>query len=235
MPITFPEFSDIVARSRADVQAILPGVDPTLENSLLDAITVAISSRVADAYADMARAIRERFPQTATGSSLDDLGAVFGVARLQASKASGSVNVPGTAGVTIPSGTEFSNATGALYTATASASINSVTLSVTSLTRSGQTVTATFATAHGFATGQSVIIAGADQSAYNGSFTVTALSQTEIQYTVSGSPASPAPATAQADLFGGAGGAEAIAVRLETLAERAEANAAALEAAATNA
>lgn len=192
MPIAFPEFSDIVARTRADVQATLPDLDPTLENSLIDAIVTSHASRIADVYADLARAIRERFPQTATGESLDDLGEVFGVTRLAATKASGTAVLPGTAGTAIPAGTLFNAASGRVYASTASASIGAVSLSVAILTRSGTTATATFAAPHGMASGLTVAIAGADQADYNGAFVVTALSETELQYSVSGSPATPA-------------------------------------------
>ena len=62
---------------------------------------------------------------------------------------------------------------------------------VTSLTRSGSTATAT-AAGHGYRVGETVVLRGAAQSAYNGSFTVTAATATTFSFAVSGSPATPA-------------------------------------------
>jgi len=65
---------------------------------------------------------------------------------------------------------------------------------ITSITRSGSIATVTVARHHGFSNSSSwtAFITGADQSEYNGSFTVTATSSTTFTYTVTGSPATPA-------------------------------------------
>ena len=65
---------------------------------------------------------------------------------------------------------------------------------VTSITRASTTATAT-ATAHGYSTGNIVNIRGADQSEYNGDFTITVTGADTFTYTVSGSPATPATGT----------------------------------------
>lgn len=67
--------------------------------------------------------------------------------------------------------------------------------SVSSITRSGTTATVTTATAHGFSTGQKVVISGATQTDYNGAFTVTVSSTTQFTYTVANSPVTPATGT----------------------------------------
>lgn len=66
---------------------------------------------------------------------------------------------------------------------------------VSSITRSGTTATVTTATAHGFTTGQKVVISGATQTDYNGAFTATVTSTTAFTYTVANSPATPATGT----------------------------------------
>ena len=58
-------------------------------------------------------------------------------------------------------------------------------LAVTSVTRSGVTVTVETEEPHGFTTGDSVIIDGATVSQYNGTKTITALSDTSFSYTIS--------------------------------------------------
>lgn len=66
--------------------------------------------------------------------------------------------------------------------------------SVTSLTRSGATVTATMPS-HGAATGQNVTIRGASPAAYNGTFPITVTGVNTFTYLFSGSPTSPATGT----------------------------------------
>lgn len=67
--------------------------------------------------------------------------------------------------------------------------------SVTSITRSGTTATCTTSTSHLMATGNTVVIAGANQSQYNGEFTVTVTGATTFTYTISSDPGSSATGT----------------------------------------
>ena len=63
-----------------------------------------------------------------------------------------------------------------------------------SITRSGSTATAT-QTAHGMATGDEVMIVGADQIEYNGYKTITVTGANTYTFTVSGTPDTPATGT----------------------------------------
>lgn len=73
--------------------------------------------------------------------------------------------------------------------------VNGYTASVTSITRSGATATVTVPVPHNLITGQSVTIAGANETDYNGTFAVTVTSGVVFTYTVPGTPASPATGT----------------------------------------
>lgn len=75
-------------------------------------------------------------------------------------------------------------------------------LTLTSLTRSGATATATCPTAHGWVTDQQITIAGAAQSDYNGAHIITVTSTTVFTFTVSGSPVTPATGTVTATFPG---------------------------------
>ncbi len=75
------------------------------------------------------------------------------------------------------------------------------TLTVSSLTRSGSTVTVTTSSSHGFSTGDYVLISGANQAEYNGGFVVTTISSTQFSYTVSGTPTTPATGTIKTTLY----------------------------------
>jgi hypothetical protein len=70
-----------------------------------------------------------------------------------------------------------------------------VTRSVSGITRTGSTATATTAAPHGYSTGNTVRIAGADQTEYNGPFTITVTGTTTFTYTVGGTPTTPATGT----------------------------------------
>ncbi len=65
-------------------------------------------------------------------------------------------------------------------------------VAITSITRSGQTATVTVVSTASLYTGQTVLIYGAVQAAYNGVFNITVVDGTTFTYQVVGSPASPA-------------------------------------------
>ena len=67
--------------------------------------------------------------------------------------------------------------------------------SVSGITRSGSTATATTAANHGYNTGDLITIAGAAQTEYNGTFQITKTGDTTFTYTVSGAPVTPATGT----------------------------------------
>lgn len=62
------------------------------------------------------------------------------------------------------------------------------------ITRSGSTASVTH-TAHGYITGQKVVIAGANQGEYNGIFSITNTGSNSYDYTIVGTPATPATGT----------------------------------------
>lgn len=86
--------------------------------------------------------------------------------------------------------------TGSLITALDAILVNGYgQVNVSSITRSGTTATVTTATAHGLATGDVALIAGAAETAYNGEFIVTVTGSTSFTYDVAGSPSTPATGT----------------------------------------
>lgn len=67
--------------------------------------------------------------------------------------------------------------------------------SVTSITRSSNTATVTTSTSHLLATGNTVVISGANETDYNGEYTITVVDATTFTYTVANSPTTPATGT----------------------------------------
>jgi hypothetical protein len=72
---------------------------------------------------------------------------------------------------------------------------NSNQQTLTSLTESSTTATATTPNAHGYSTGDTILIAGATQTAYNGSVTITNTGTYTFTYTMASGQTSPATGT----------------------------------------
>jgi type IV pilus assembly protein PilY1 len=108
-------------------------------------------------------------------------------------------------------GTDLSSSTSHAFS-TANSNITdalmgiSVPKAVTSLTRSGNTVTAT-AAGHGFIAGQSVTMSGADQPDYNVTANVTVVNANSFTYSITERPVSPATVQEGQTLTAARGGA----------------------------
>lgn len=196
MALNLPKTAaEVAARSKADIQRELKQSDPYLKNHWLLAIVVANANRVFDFYINLKRAVRELFPDTASGTFLTRWAAIWGKTKTPASQASGNVVLTGLAGYTAPSGTSLANSTG-VYTATESATLASSIISVSSITRAGSTATVTTTSDHGLANNVQVTIAGAGQTEYNVSnTTITVTGSNTFTFAVSGTPVSPATGT----------------------------------------
>lgn len=77
--------------------------------------------------------------------------------------------------------------------------VNGYNSKTITITRDGTTATAT-SSAHGFSTGQCLLIAGADQADYNGEFYITVTGDNTFTFTVANSPATPATGTITAKI-----------------------------------
>lgn len=70
------------------------------------------------------------------------------------------------------------------------------TTALTTITRSGSTATATL-TSHGYSVGDKVVVQGASQTEYNITATIIAVTTNTFDYTISGTPVTPATGTPQ--------------------------------------
>ena len=192
MALDLPESAlEVDARSKADVQRELVTSNPFLKNSWLGAIVTSTSNRIFDFYLQLKEAIKQSFPDTATGEFLTRWAAIWGKTKNAATKASGNVVATGTATSVIPLGTVLAHSSGN-FTTTSAATISAQSLSVTSITRSGQTATVTTTSDHGLANDISVTISGADQAEYNITADITVTGLDTFEYQAAGSPATPA-------------------------------------------
>lgn len=116
-------------------------------------------------------------PPTVTFSS----GGASATARVQTSFVSSFKKISGGLNYTEPPQVKISGGGGT--GATATATINSALLNISSLESSGTVATATTTAPHGYSVGQSVTISGATPNAYNGTKVITSVPLTTISVT----------------------------------------------------
>jgi uncharacterized phage protein gp47/JayE len=197
MALNLPESAtEVVRRVKVDIQRELNTSNPFLRNSWLGALITGIANRIYDFVLQLKEAFKQAVPDTATEDILERWAAIWGINRLAATAASGNVVATGTATTSIPSGTLLATSDGKVYESTASVVITASVISVSSITRSGATATATTASNHGLASNVPVTIAGANEAEYNvtdAEITITGLNT--FTYQVTGAPATPATGT----------------------------------------
>ena len=187
--LNIPDSADeVVARSKADVQRELQQSNPFLKNSWLGAIVTGAANRIFDFYIQLNIAIRESFPDTATGIFLTRWAAIWGKQLLAATKSNGKAVATGAAGSTLATGTIMSVNGVGNFVSIGPATISAQVIDIDDLTRVGTTVTAKTPTKHNLANGVSTTIADAVNTSYNGTFNINVLSATEFQYEIIASP-----------------------------------------------
>jgi len=187
---------EVDQRARTDVQRQLPQSNPFLKNSWLGALITGYANRVFDFYLQLKEAIKQSFPDTATGDSLEEWAAIWGRNRLAATVADGNVVATGVAASVIPTGTVYTDSDGNLYDSVSDATIALSSMTIVSITRVGATATATTLNNHNLASNVPVTITGAVETEYNiidGDIQVTGLKT--FTYQVTGTPATPATGT----------------------------------------
>ncbi|MCW8930009.1 MAG: baseplate J/gp47 family protein, partial [Gammaproteobacteria bacterium] len=92
-------------RSKTDIQRNAPGSKPHLKNSLVGAIATANANRVYDFYGQLDLLQFLLMPDTATDEFLERWAAIYGLQRLAATKATGTIIANGTVSSNINIGT----------------------------------------------------------------------------------------------------------------------------------
>ena len=195
MPLSYPTLEQLIETARAEFRRQLPNVDPTVFGSWSRGFIDGCGA-MAHAMGFLVRDLeQEMFPQTATDEFLDRWGGYEDLPRNPATGASGLVSLNGTVGTLVNAGEQFTGSNDVVYNVITPAAVEVVALLLSSLTRSGTTATATTATPHRLATGMTVTVSGAVQTAYNVSAMVTVIGANTFTYQVAGSPATPATGT----------------------------------------
>lgn len=196
MTLTFPTSQqEILDRMIADAQAILPTINPGLRESFIKSMLFAFSGGSFEQFTTLQTLLNELFLDTATDDFLARWGTYKNITRNAASVSQGFITATGTPGSTIPILTVYASSDGSQYQTLTEQTILSQSLSVTSLTRIGSTVTAITVSDHNLASGVSSTISGAVQTEYNGTFDVSVTASNSFTYQITGTPATPATGT----------------------------------------
>ncbi len=196
MAINFPTLTEVINKARTGIKNALPESNPFLKNSFLDAISRCFGGRVYDVYYNLDKnIIPELFLTTAQDSdSIEDLVVPFSLTLIAGTTSVGILIGTGVLGNTVSSGVTFQDSAGNLFTSTSNATIISSSISVTSLTQVAGVATAVAAD-HGFFSGLSVTISGANETEYNGTFTVIVVDKDTFTFSVDIGASSPATGT----------------------------------------
>ena len=195
MALIYPTYDELSEQARAELRRRQPDIDPTIFGSFARPFMDSASALAYSVNLVNRDLSIQLFPQGATGEFLDRWGDYEGLERLPASSAEGDISIEGTASTVIAASTLFNAANGLQYSSTSAAAVQNVSQSISSLTRSGSTVTATTASDHTLATGLSITIAGANEAEYNGTFSITVTGRDTFTYEITTTPSSPATGT----------------------------------------
>jgi len=167
-------------------------IDPNIRNSLIGGLVSSLSAGIDDNNQLLKQILRQLFPQTATDEYLKFWGEMLGLSIKTSQKASGYINLIGTASIQIPANTILQKADGTEYDTLATTAIATQSINITSLTRVGTTATATTSDNHNLASGMQAIVAGANQADYNITTTITVTDYNKFTYQVANAPTTPA-------------------------------------------
>ncbi len=196
MPLNLPSFNTIITRIRADVRSLLAALDPTIFGSLIRAITDSNAGRHFDNVLSLQQLEKNLFPSADAPRETNVFWMKYeGLLPFEATQAVGNGVFVGVVGSTIDEDQEFRSAAGNIYIADETVDISANTIAVTSLTRSGSTVTVVTGSEHNFATGIEVTMAGAVETDYNGDFDIIVIDGTSFSYEIETTPSTPATGT----------------------------------------
>jgi len=139
MAFSRPTLSELLNSAFTDIQSRLPGTDATLRRSNLNVLSRVHAAAVHGLYGFIAWLATQVIYDTAEAEYLERWASIWGINRLPASFATGTVVLSGTAGVTIPALTELQRADGFLYTVDADVMLAGgiATAAVTAITAGG--------------------------------------------------------------------------------------------------
>lgn len=122
MAIALPSFEDVRDALLRDIRNQLPAADVSVDSDWY-VRACAVASAITGLYQHQAWIARQILPDTADTEYLERWASLFGLQRLPASAATGTLRITGTAGSVIAAGAEVQTAAGTLYTLTAGGTV----------------------------------------------------------------------------------------------------------------
>lgn len=133
MPFDVPTVQALVSRTAAAFRANLKGSDAALWPNNVSVSARVIAGAVWEPFSFLSYISRQMFAHTAEGSWLERHAYDYGMARLPASYARGSVDLSGTTGTLVPSGLLLQRADGVRYVTTSGGTVSGGLLTVSVL------------------------------------------------------------------------------------------------------
>ena len=196
--VEFPSREELKQSTKADIRSELQGSNPVLRTQVLLSLATSWAFRIFDFYEKLKELLVQFFWDTAELPFLSRWASIFGITTNAATQATGNIVAQGVAGSAIAISTKLA-VSGVQYTTTIAAVITAQTISIVSLTRFGETVTATTASDHNLATNINVTIFGAIETEYNGLQDIIVISPTAFTYLITTTPTTPATGIITAD------------------------------------
>ena len=119
-----PTLTELHEQAEATANAVLPELDTSLRRSNIKVLTSLRAGSDHLQYGYLTRMAKQIHVHSAEASYLEDLSAVWGIARKLATKASGSITLTGTVGTVVPEGTELRRADDVRYVTTAEVTLS---------------------------------------------------------------------------------------------------------------
>lgn len=184
MSVVLPDKAkDVVNRMKTDVKGELPNSNPFLKNSYMGARITASGNRIFDLYYQLKTLIKMLSPFDAKDEFLQFWADIKNLVPLEAEPAKGPVTFTGTIGSSIALGSVVT--VGDIeYTVDATVVVAANVKTVDTLTASAGTAFCITDIDHGFASGKTVTMAGANEIDYNGDFTITVTGTNSFTYPV---------------------------------------------------
>lgn len=123
MPFNRPTLSDLIARTRSDIETRLPSADSALRHSVLDVLARMHGGAISGAYGYLDFLARQILPDTAEAEFLARHAAIWGIRRKAAIAATATAIATGVNGTQIPAGTQALRIDGRTYRVTVAAQI----------------------------------------------------------------------------------------------------------------
>lgn len=124
MAFTRPTLAQLIERTATDLETRLPGTDPRLRRSMAGAFMRALAGVSHGLHGHLDFIARQILPTTADADYLDEHADIWGITRLAATAAIGTITFTGTTGSIVPAGTIVQRADGLQYATEAEVTID---------------------------------------------------------------------------------------------------------------